>query len=140
MGLFGKTLGGLVSNFKNKMSQGIQSAIHGLTKTKDFVYNNRNAIGGALNAAAPFIGSINPALGLAATQSGTFLQKLQPGPVKDTLSKIAESDIKLGGNPVVQQLVEHKRLLSKAFSSPLQKRKRNDLGCKRKKSKSKKCK
>ena len=100
MGLFGKTLGGLASKFKDRISQGIQgakrfagnafnTAKQGLTNAKDFIYDHREAIGGALKAASPFIGAINPALGLAASTGGSFLSNLKPGPVKDKLKKIA---------------------------------------------------
>ena len=129
MGLFGKALGGLASRLKDKVSQGIQgakrfggnvfeTAKQGLTKAKDFVYDHREAIGGALNAAAPFIGAINPALGIAASTGGSFLQKLKPGPVKDKLSKLAEGNITggntTGGNPLIQQIVEQRRKIKKA--------------------------
>ena len=99
MGLLGKTLGGLASKFKDKISQGVQgakrfagnvynTAKQGLIKAKDFVYDNREQIGGALKAISPFITAINPALGMTAATGGSFLQNLNPGPVKEKLKKI----------------------------------------------------
>ena len=80
MGLLGKTLG-FANKFKNNLAQGI-------LKAKDFVYNNRENIGGALKAMSPYISAINPALGSAASMGASFLQNLKPGPVKDKLKKL----------------------------------------------------
>ena len=132
MGLLGKALGGFASKFKDKISQGIQgakrfagnvfdTAKQGLTKAKDFVYNNREVIGGALKAVSPFIGTINPGLGLAASTGGSFLQNLKPGPVKDKLSKIAhesyDDNIPKRNSTIqtnAQQAVERKKQIKKA--------------------------
>ena len=132
MGLFGKTLGGLASKFKDRISQGIQgaklfagnafnAAKQGLTNAKDFIYDHREAIGGALKAASPFIGAINPVLGLAASTGGSFLSNLKPGPVKDKLKKIAhesyDDDVPKHNVTVqsnAQQAVERKKQIKKA--------------------------
>lgn len=132
MGLLGKALGGLTSNLKDKISQGIQgakrfagnvwdTAKQGLTQAKDFVVNNREAIGGALKAISPFVTAINPVLGVAASKGGSFLQKLKPGPVKDKLTTLAHKsyDEPTSSKAVtmdsgVQQAVERKRVRKKA--------------------------
>ena len=125
MGLLSKALGGLASKFRDRISQGIQgakrfagnafdTAKQGLTKAKDFVVNNREAIGGALKAVSPFIGAINPALGLAAQSGGSFLQNLKPGPVKEKLTKIAKESYddvpkRISVDTGAQQAVERKQ-------------------------------
>ncbi len=132
MGLLGKTLGGLASNLKDKISQGIQgakrfagnvwnTAKQGLTQAKDFVVNNRETIGGALKAISPFVSAIHPVLGIAAAKGGSFLQNLKPGPVKDKLTTLARktSDEPTSSKAVtmdsgVQQAVERKRARKKA--------------------------
>ena len=138
MGLFGKTLGGLASKFKDRISQGIQgakrfagnafnTAKQGLTNAKDFVYEHRDAIGGALSAASPFIGAINPVLGLAAQSGGSFLQNLKPGPVKDKLKKIAEEDNgpkNITVDSGAQHAVELRRLANKMTSGKTKKTKK----------------
>ena len=107
MGLLGKTFK-FANKFKDQLSQG-------LLKAKDFVYNNREQIGGALKAASPYISDINPTLGTIASKGGSFLQNLKPGPVKDKLNQLAkESDVDSPPKRVtvdsgVQQLVEYKR-------------------------------
>ena len=137
MGLLGKALGGLASKFKYRISQGIQgakrfagnafdTAKQGLIKAKDFVVNNREAIGGALKAVSPFIGAINPALGLAAQSGGSFLQNLKPGPVKDKLTKIAKESYsddvpkRISVDSGAQQSVERKRGQIKKAKRPIQ--------------------
>ena len=135
MGLLGKALGGLASKFKDKISQGIQgakrfagnvweTAKQGLTKAKDFVVDHREAIGGALKAVSPFIGAINPALGLAAQTGGSFLQNLKPGPVKEKLTKLSKESKESYSDNIpkrnvtiqsgAQQAVERKRKIKKA--------------------------
>ena len=116
MGLLSKTLGGLASKFKDRISQGIQgakrfagnafnTAKQGLIKAKDFIVDNSEVIGGALNAVSPFIGAINPVLGLATQSGASFLQNLKPGPVKDKLTKLANVTVESGA----QQAVERKK-------------------------------
>ena len=101
MGLLGK-LRNSFTNMKNGISQGIQSAKNfaskawdatkqGISKVGKFVYNNREHIGNALQAASPFIGAINPALGLAASSGGSFLSNLKAGPMKNKLKSVAKS-------------------------------------------------
>ena len=101
MGLLGKLRNSFV-NMKNGISQGIQGAKNfagkawdatkqGISKAGRFVYENREHIGNALKAASPFIGAINPALGLAANTGGSFLSNLKSGPVKDKLKSVAKS-------------------------------------------------
>ena len=101
MGLLGKLRNSFV-NMKNGISQGIQGAKNfagkswdatkqGITKAGRFVYENREHIGNALKAASPFIGAINPALGLAVNTGGSFLSNLKSGPVKDKLKSVAKS-------------------------------------------------
>ena len=101
MGLLGKLRNSFV-NMKNGISQGIQSAKNfagkawdatkqGISKAGRFVYENREHIGNALKAASPFIGAINPALGLAVNTGGSFLSNLKSGPVKDKLKSVAKS-------------------------------------------------
>ena len=100
MGLIGKAFNGIFGNLKNKVSQGIQgakrfggnawdTAKQGISKSKNFIYDNREQIGGALKAASPFIAAINPAWGMAAGYSGNFLSNLSSGPVKDKLINLA---------------------------------------------------
>ena len=107
MGLLGKTFK-FANKFKDQLSQG-------LLKAKDFVYNNRKQIGGALKAASPYIGAINPTLGTIASKSGSFLSNLKPGPVKDKLSKLAHESYddsppkRITVDSGAQQLVELKR-------------------------------
>ena len=101
MGLLGRLRNTFV-NMKNGISQGIQGAKNfagrawdatkqGISKAGHFVYENREHIGNALQAASPFIGAINPALGLAANAGGSFLSNLKSGPVKDKLKSVAKS-------------------------------------------------
>ena len=101
MGLLGKLRNSFV-NMKNGISQGIQSAKNfagkawdatkqGISKAGRFVYENREHIDNALKAASPFIGAINPALGLAANTGGSFLSNLKSGPVKSKLKEVAKS-------------------------------------------------
>ena len=101
MGLLGKLRNSFV-NMKNGISQGIQGAKNfagkawdatkqGISKAGRFVYENREHIGNALKAASPFIGAINPALGLAVNTGGSFLSNLKSGPVKDKLKSVAKS-------------------------------------------------
>lgn len=100
MGLLGK-LRNSFTNMKNGISQGIQSAKNfackvwdatkqGISKAGKFVYENREHIGNALKAASPFIGAVNPALGIAANAGGSFLSNLKSGPVKDKLKSVAK--------------------------------------------------
>ena len=107
MGLIGKTLGGLINRFKNNISQGVQgakrlggnmwnTAKQGLINSKDFIYNNREHIGGALKAISPFIGAINPMLGYNAYHGGSWLQEMSPGPVKDKLEKLTNQTDDMG--------------------------------------------
>lgn len=131
MGLLGKALGGFASKIKDRISQGLQgakrfagnvwnTAKQGLTKAKDFIYDNREAIGGALKAMSPFIGIINPSLGLAAQTGGSFLQNLKSGPVKDKLVKLAETPALKGRDENItidsgaQQAVERRRMAGKS--------------------------
>lgn len=112
MGLFGKAF-----RFKDRISQGLQGAKRFAGNAFNFVYNNSDAIGGALKAMSPYVGNINPAIGLAMQSGGTFLQNLKPGPVKEKLKKIAE-DTSNGGSTSgnitmdsgAQQAVERRRL------------------------------
>ena len=101
MGLLGK-LRNSFTNMKNGISQGIQSAKNfagrvwdatkqGISKAGKFVYENREHIGNALKAASPFIGAVNPALGIAANAGGSFLSNLKSGPVKEKLKSVAKS-------------------------------------------------
>ena len=137
MGWLGKALGGLASKFKDRISQGIQgakrfagnafeTAKQGIIKAKDFVVNNREAIGGALKAVSPFIGAINPALGLAAQSGGSFLQNLKPGPVKDKLTKIAKESYsddvpkRISVDSGAQQAVKRKQRQIKKAKRPIQ--------------------
>lgn len=101
MGLLGRLRNSFV-NMKNGISQGIQGAKNfagrawdatkqGISKAGRFVYENREHIGNALQAASPFIGAINPALGLAANAGGSFLSNLKSGPVKSKLKEVAKS-------------------------------------------------
>ena len=101
MGLLGKLSSGF-GMIKNGIGQGIQGAKNfagkawdvtkqGISKVGHFVYENREHIGNALQAASPFIGAVNPALGLAAKYGGSFLSDLKPGPVKDKLKEMSQS-------------------------------------------------
>lgn len=99
MGLLGKLRNGW-NNMKNNIHQGIQGAKNfagkvwdatkqGISKVGNFVYENREHIGNALKAASPFIGAVNPALGLAASAGGSFLSGLKSGPVKSILIDVS---------------------------------------------------
>ena len=99
MGLLGK-IGGWI---KGKVNQGIQGSKNFAGKAwektknvasgvKDFVVNNADAIGGIVKAATPLISAYNPALGMLANTGADLLSKLKPGPVKDKLKKLSETN------------------------------------------------
>ena len=121
MGLLGKLSSGF-GMIKNGIGQGIQGAKNfagkawdvtkqGISKAGHFVYDNREHIGNALQAASPFIGAINPVLGLAASTGGSFLSNLNPGPVKDKLKEVSQSynneNVGVRGSTTQQPTTQH---------------------------------
>ena len=87
---------------KNGIGQGIQGAKNfagrawnftkqGISKVGHFVYENRELIGGALQAIAPLLATSRPELALAMKTGGYFLSNLNPGPVKDKLKEVSQS-------------------------------------------------
>ena len=100
-----------ISNGWNKLKNGINQGIsgaksavskvwdktkQGLTSAKNFVVNNRQLIGGALQAVSPFVSAMNPVVGSALAAGGTFLKDIPSGNVKekltDEMSKVNEYD------------------------------------------------
>ena len=125
-----------ISNGWNKLKNGINQGIsgaksavskvwdktkQGITSAKNFVVNNRQLIGGALQAVSPFVAAMNPVVGSALAAGGTFLKDIPSGNVKekltDEMSKVNE--YQPSGSNSVQASLDARRNNNKRFKGKI---------------------